>query len=217
MKKQAVIQLIIAFLFTFCGGFCDAYTLINRGGLYSNMQTGNLVKFSIALGNGTFEPMFFLPIVFFCLGILSAVIINKKKKHNTLILCFLFAISLAAGFLPNDEVWNIVCVCALSITGAMQFEAFNVCLTTNYTSTMCTNNMRLLMENAVNFFDDNKNKKVFFFLTIILCFALGAVVSALISKTINTYTISILAAIYLIIFILRFISEKEKENVESSL
>ena len=82
---------------------------------------------------------------------------------------------------------------------------------------MCTNNMRLLMENAVNFFDDKKNKKVFFFLSIILCFCLGAIISALISKALTAYTISIVAAIYLIIFILRLIPDKEKENAEGSL
>ena len=214
MKKQAIIQLTIAFLFTFCGGFCDAYTLINRGGLYSNMQTGNLVKFSIAIADGRFELMFFLPIVFFCLGILFAVLINRKKKHNLLILIIMLVISIASIFVPTGDTWNIVCVCALSVAGAMQFEAFNVCLTTSYTSTMCTNNMRLLMENAVNFFSDKKNKKVFFFLAIILCFALGALISAIISKSITTYSICIVSAIYVAILIILLINKAEPKEVE---
>ena len=214
MKKQAIIQLTIAFLFTFCGGFCDAFTLINRGGLYSNMQTGNLVKFSIAIADGRFELIFFLPIVFFCLGILFAVLINRKKKHNLLILIFMLVISIASIFIPTGDTWNIVCVCALSVVGAMQFEAFNVCLTTNYTSTMCTNNMRLLMKNAVNFFSDKKNKRVFFFLAIILCFALGALISALISKAITTYSICVVSAIYVAILIILLINKAEPKEVE---
>ena len=214
MKKQAITQLIIAFLFTFCGGFCDAYTLINRGGLYSNMQTGNLVKFSIALGEGKFELMFFLPIIFFCLGILFAVLLNKKKKHNALILIIMLVISIASIFIPTGDTWNIVCVCALSVVGAMQFEAFNICLTTNYTSTMCTNNMRLLMENAVNFFSDKKNKKVFFFLTIILCFAIGALISALLSKAITTYAICVVSAIYVAILIILLVNKDKPIEAE---
>ena len=214
MKKQAIIQLIIAFLFTFCGGFCDAYTLINRDGLYSNMQTGNLVKFFIALGEGKFELMYFLPIIFFCLGILFAVLLNKKKKHNALILIIMLVISIASIFIPTGDTWNIVCVCALSVVGAMQFEAFNVCLTTNYTSTMCTNNMRLLMENAVNFFSEKKNKKVFFFLTIILCFAIGALISALLSKAINNYAICVVSAIYVAILIILLVNKDKPIEIE---
>ena len=213
MKKQAITQLIIAFLFTFCGGFCDAYTLINRGGLYSNMQTGNLVKFSIALGEGKFELMFFSPIIFFCLGILFAVLLNKKKKHNALILIIMLVISIASIFIPTGDTWNIVCVCALSVVGAMQFEAFNVCLTTNYTSTMCTNNMRLLMESTVEFASDKKNKRVFFFLGIILCFGLGAVISALIGKLITTYSISIVTVIYgAILIMLLLLNQKQAKE-----
>ena len=70
------------------------------------------------------------------------------------------------------------------------------------------------MENAVNFFSDKKNKKVFFFLTIILCFALGALISALISKAITTYSICVVSAIYIAILIILLINKAEPKEVE---
>ena len=202
MKKSNILEYVIAFLFTFAGGFCDAYTLIYRRGLFANMQTGNLVKFCISLADGSFEPMYFLPIICFLLGCLIAILVNKKKSHNIILLIAMLALTIGSIFMPNTDTWNVACVCFLSVTGAIQFEAFHQCVKTTYTSTMCTNNMRLLMESTVDFASDKKNKRVFFFLGIILCFGLGAVISALIGKAITTYSISIVAGIYLAILVM---------------
>ena len=202
MKKSNILEYVIAFLFTFAGGFCDAYTLIYRRGLFANMQTGNLVKFCISLADGSFEPMYFLPIICFLLGCLIAILVNKKKSHNIVLLIVMLALTIGCIFMPSTDAWNVACVCLLSVTGAIQFEAFHQCVKTTYTSTMCTNNMRLLMESTVEFASDKKNKRVFFFLGIILCFGLGAVISALIGKLITIHSISIIAGIYLAILIM---------------
>ena len=42
----------IAYLLTMVGGFLDAYTYFERGGVFANAQTGNIVKLGIALSNG---------------------------------------------------------------------------------------------------------------------------------------------------------------------
>ena len=211
MKKSSILEYVIAFLFTFAGGFCDAYTLIYRRGLFANMQTGNLVKFCISLADGSFEPMYFLPIICFLLGCLIAILVNKKKAHNIVLLIAMLALTIGSIFTPNTDTWNVACVCLLSVTGAIQFEAFHQCVKTTYTSTMCTNNMRLLMESTVEFASDKKNKRVFFFLGIILCFGLGAVISTLIGKAITTYSISIVAGIYLTILVMLLIIKQKIE------
>lgn len=212
MKKSNILEYIIASLFTFAGGFCDAYTLIYRRGLFANMQTGNLVKFCISLADGSFEPMYFLPIICFLLGCLIAIIVNKKKSHNIILLIAMLALTIGCIFIPNTDTWNVACVCLLSVTGAIQFEAFHQCVKTTYTSTMCTNNMRLLMESTVEFASDKKNKRVFFFLGIILCFGLGAVISALIGKLITIYAISIVAGIYLAILIMLIVTRNKSQE-----
>ena len=212
MKKSNILEYIIAFLFTFAGGFCDAYTLLYRRGLFANMQTGNLVKFCISLADGSFEPMYFLPIICFLLGCLIAILVNKKKSHNIVLLIVMLVLTIGCIFIPSTDTWNVACVCLLSVTGAIQFEAFHQCVKTTYTSTMCTNNMRLLMESTVEFASDKKNKRAFFFLGIILCFGLGAVISALIGKTINIYSISVVAGIYLAILVMLIVTKSKIEQ-----
>ena len=212
MKKSNILEYVIAFLFTFAGGFCDAYTLLYRRGLFANMQTGNLVKFCISLADGSFEPMYFLPIICFLLGCLIAILVNKKKSHNIILLIVMLVLTISCIFIPNTDTWNVACVCLLSITGAIQFEAFHQCVKTTYTSTMCTNNMRLLMESTVEFASDKKNKRVFFFLGITLCFGLGAVISALIGKAINIYSISVVAGIYLAILIMLMVTRNKSQE-----
>ena len=212
MKKSDIQEYVIAFLFTFAGGFCDAYTLIYRRGLFANMQTGNLVKFCISLADGSFEPMYFLPIICFLLGCLIAILVNKKKSHNIVLLIVMLALTIGCIFMPSTDTWNVACVCLLSVTGAIQFEAFHQCVKTTYTSTMCTNNRRLLMESTVEFASDKKNKRVFFFLGIILCFGLGAVISALIGKLITIYSISIVAGIYLAILIMLIVTRNKSQE-----
>lgn len=82
---------------------------------------------------------------------------------------------------------------------------------------MCTNNMRLLVENAVGFVKDKKNKTVFFFLSVILVFGSGAAVSVLSGKGMHEYSITIISGIYLVILVLLLLSKfmDKKENQET--
>ena len=82
------------------------------------------------------------------------------------------------GFCPQKEAWDIVCVSILSLTGAMQFEAFRRCLTYRYTSTMCTNNMRLLGKSIAN----RRIKEVLVYTSIIATFVIGIVIDVLLGK-----------------------------------
>lgn len=193
------------------GGFCDGYTYICRGGMFSYMQTGNLIKFSIALANGSFEYCFLIPIICFCLGCILAVLLGKNKYYSLITIIVLILTFIGAGFCPNEEIWNIVSVSVLSFAGAMQFQAFNKCLSFHYTSTMCTNNMRLFSNSIAH----KDVRKIIFYLSIILCFSLGVIVSVFISKAIGVYTIAPSASIFVVILILMFfIKENVKDDIE---
>ncbi|MBP5574220.1 MAG: DUF1275 domain-containing protein [Bacilli bacterium] len=127
MKKSNIISLISALLLTFAGGFVDAYTFIYRGGVFATMQTGNLIKFFISLVNGSFQLMFLLPIIVFIGGCIIAALLKDNKYQSPITLISLLVVFIAAGFCPQTEAWNIVCVCLLSLVGAMQFESFRHC------------------------------------------------------------------------------------------
>lgn len=208
MNKGNIISLISALLLTFTGGFTDAYTFIYRGGVFSTMQTGNLIKFFISLTNGEFKLMFILPIAFFILGCVLAALLRKNKFQSHIVLSALIIIYVIAGLCPKTEAWDIVSVSLLSIVGAMQFEAFRRCLGYRYTSTMCTNNIRLLSVNIA----EGKGKVIAIYASIIASFIIGIVIGVLVGKGMEMYSIIPLTGIYLAILLMFIISKEIPSN-----
>lgn len=199
MKKYEYLSLIEALLFTFIGGFSNAYTYILRGGIFSNMQTGNLIKFIIGLSNGNFEPLYFIPIIFFIIGCLITPLLNKLKNSYIIDQIIILLTYLICGFIPSSTILNILTVSIMAFIGAILFDSFNECLNTTYTSIMCTNNMRLFSKSII----EKNYKKVLFFILIIISFSIGVLVSALLGKVFELYSISFLS---IIVFISLFIS-----------
>ena len=210
MNKRNIISIISAVLLTFAGGFTDAYTFIHRGAVFATMQTGNLIKFFISLTNGEFKLMFILPISFFILGGVIAVLLRKCKYQAHIVLTSLIVSYVFAGLCPKNDAWDIVCVSILSIVGAMQFEAFRVCLGYRYTSTMCTNNMRLLSTGIA----EGKWKTVLLYASIITTFIVGIVIGVLVGKVMTTYSIIPVTGIYLVVLILLIASKEVPNNNE---
>lgn len=199
MKKYEYLSLIEALLFTFIGGFSNAYTYILRGGIFSNMQTGNLIKFIIGLSNGNFEPLYFVPIISFIIGCLITPLLNKLKNSYIIDQIIILLTYLICGFIPSSTILNILTVSIMAFIGAILFDSFNECLNTTYTSIMCTNNMRLFSKSII----EKNYKKVLFFILIIISFSIGVLVSALLGKVFELYSISFLS---IIVFISLFIS-----------
>ena len=178
MNKRNVISIVSALLLTFAGGFTDAYTFIYRGGVFATMQTGNLIKFFISLTNGEFRLLFILPILFFILGCVIAALLRKCKYQSHIVLISLIVTYVVAGLCPKNDAWDIVCVSLLSIVGAMQFEAFRVCLGHRYTSTMCTNNIRLFSVGIA----EAKGKTILLYASILTTFIVGIVIGTLVGR-----------------------------------
>ena len=208
MKKIQIVDIIITLLLTFAGGFTDAYTFIYRDGVFATMQTGNLIKFFIALTNGEFKLVFLLPIIIFLLGCIVAVLLGKSKYQSHITLITLFVSFVVAGLCPKTEAWNIVCVSILSFTGAMQFEVFRRCLGVRYTSTMCTNNMRLLGKSIAN----KRLNEILIYTSIILTFILGIAIGTLLGKVMGIFSVMPIAAIYLIVLIVLLINKIDLKN-----
>lgn len=203
MEKKNIISIISALLLTLAGGFTDAYTFIYRDGVFATMQTGNLIKFFIALTNGEFKLMFLLPIIIFLLGCIAAVLLGKSKYQSQITLITLFISFIFAGLCPKAEAWNIVCVSVLSFAGAMQFEAFRRCLGLRYTSTMCTNNMRLLGKSIAN----RKLNDTLIYVSIIVTFISGIVLGVLVGKGMGIYAIMPMSSVYIVVLLIVLISK----------
>ena len=208
MNKKNLVSLITALLLTFAGGFVDAYTFIYRGGVFATMQTGNLIKLFVNLTNGVFKLIYLLPIIVFLIGCIVAVLLEKTKYFSQITLIALLVSYVFVGFWPQKEAWDIVCVCILSFTGAMQFEAFRRCLGYRYTSTMCTNNMRLLGKSIAN----KRVREVLVYSTIIATFVVGIVIGVLLGKAMDVCSIWPVASIFLAILIIQLITKETPEN-----
>ena len=54
-KIKNEISLTMVMFLTFSGGLMDAYSYINRGKVFSNAQTGNLLLLGVNLSLGNFD------------------------------------------------------------------------------------------------------------------------------------------------------------------
>ena len=74
-------QLAFCLLLTVIGGFFDAYTYVNCGGIFANAQTGNLIFVGVDLIEGKLSDVwhYLVPILSFILGVLVSKFIENKK------------------------------------------------------------------------------------------------------------------------------------------
>ncbi|MBQ9513372.1 MAG: DUF1275 domain-containing protein [Clostridia bacterium] len=205
MKKS----FFIAFLLTFAGGFCDAYSYVLRDGVFSSMQTGNLVKLVLNLTEGSFGVIYFCPIIAFVVGIAVANRLNRLKHNALITYAACFFLSIIVFVLPCGATYNVIANCILSIICAIVFEQFRECNGITYTSIMCTNNLRLLTEDLTEKVFDKKKGNALFFGAVIISFVVGVVVGSFFSKIIGYYSILILSLVYLTLSITETLSLKK--------
>ena len=182
-------------LLAFSGGFLDAYTYISRDGVFANAQTGNIVLFGLNLSEGNFlrALTYLIPIVSFMLGVLVVEMLKAKfnehpKVHwHQVILMIEMAVIAAVGFLPDSM--NSAANVLVSLTCAMQVEAFRRMNGNPYATTMCTGNLRSGTDNLFQFIsggDKQKLKNALQYYGIILIFICGAGFGAVMTKALNT-------------------------------
>ena len=216
MKKQNIISIVIVMLLTIAAGFIDAYTFLERSGLFAFMQTGNLIKLFIAIANGdikdySYKLLLILPIVTFILGCVIATLLGKSKYQSKIVLICLTLSVVGASFIPQTEAWDIICVTILSFTAAMQFEAYRRCLGSVVTTTMCTNNMRLLGNSIAHL----KIKNILLYLSIILAFALGVAIGVPVCKEMEMLALIPISGIYLVVLIIEIVTSVTPNNEET--
>ena len=75
-------QLMFCLLLTVMGGFFDAYTFVNCGGIFANAQTGNLIFVGIDLIEGNYGEVlhYLIPIFSFVVGVLVSKLSSTDIK-----------------------------------------------------------------------------------------------------------------------------------------
>lgn len=217
--KQMSESLFTATLLSMSGGLQDIYTYISRGHVFANAQTGNIVLLSQNIFDHNWKNAihYFVPILFFSLGVAAATRIrqsfqNLQRLHwRQIVLIIEMLLLFIVGFIP--EKLNLIANALVSFSCAMQVQSFRKVDSYAFASTMCIGNIRSGME-ALCSYQQTHNKqtlyKSFHYFGIIFLFALGAGLGNAFILPLGMHTIWISCLLLFISFSVMFIQEESQ-------
>jgi uncharacterized membrane protein YoaK (UPF0700 family) len=219
--RQMSESLLTAAILSVSGGLQDVYTYVSRGHVFANAQTGNIVLMSQDLFSGDFGKVihYFVPVLFFSLGVAAATFIRQKlqdfeKLHWRQIVVILEIVLLfSVGFMPEEL--NLIANAMVSFSCAMQVQSFRKVNNYAFASTMCIGNIRSGMEALCSYHQTHNIQtlyKSFHYFGIILLFALGAGFGSICIPVLGMHTIWISCLLLSVSFLIMFIQEEEQEK-----
>ena len=200
------------------GGFLDSYSYLMRGHVFANAQTGNIVLLSqnIFEHNWNTALHYFIPLIFFALGVAAATIIrqsfqNLQRFHwRQIVLVIEIVLLFIVGFIPGN--FNLIANALVSFSCAMQVQSFRKVDNYAFASTMCIGNIRSGTEALCNYFK-NHNKQMLYkalhYFGIIFLFALGSGIGSAMIVHFNLHTIWLSSLLLFIGFSIMFIEEEK--------
>ena len=201
----------VYWLLIMAAGWFGGYTFIQRGGVFCNAQTANIVLFGIALGQRDWQHAAFLliPITAYFAGAFVSELLGKTVKRfrflrwDTILIGIEILVVVILGFLPAS-VPDQICQIALNFICSMQFNTFRQVEGIPAATTFVTNHIREVGSNLAKYMrhqDEKSGRKVRVHGLLILFFSLGAVLSAICCEYLHYRAIWGSGVILLIIFI----------------
>ena len=147
-RWQTSESITVGLFLALSGGFMDAYSYINRGKVFANAETGNIILMTLKICEGKFleSVNYLIPITSFAIGVaISEIIKHKKEKINMIhwrqipLMLEIFAFIVVA-FLPQDM--NRVANSIISLVSGVQFATFPKIRDVVIATTMCTGNLK---------------------------------------------------------------------------
>lgn len=219
MKSKQISESIgVGILLAISGGFMDAYSYIERGKVFANAQTGNMLLLGIHLSEGhiALALHYLFPVCAFAIGIIIADLARLKKGdrlHWRQISVLLEALVLTiVSFMPQSM--NLLANSLTSLACGLQVESFRKIQGQSIATTMCIGNLRSGTENMSHFFSTKQLEyflKAMLYYGIIVCFIIGAVLGNGLIKILSEQAILGCSVILMIVFLLMFI-HNEKAN-----
>ncbi|MDD4850522.1 MAG: YoaK family protein [Gemmiger sp.] len=213
-------SLLTMFFITLSGGLQDAYTYMVRGKVFANAQTGNIVLMSSHLFAGEWSAClrYLLPVLSFGVGIMLAEQVRafcqrfSRLHWRQIILLAEISLLFVVGCLPASANWaaNIL----VSLACALQVQSFRKVNGYPYASTMCIGNLRSGAEAFSCWLRTRQPgllHKAAHYLGVILLFALGSGLGAVLTHLVGLRAIWVSCGLLLISFALMFIEEHEKD------
>lgn len=212
-------EFIMLFL-TVSGGLQDAYTYWMREEVFANAQTGNIVLMTSYLFSGQWMHAirYLIPVAAFACGVLAADQIRGRCQFRVLhwrqvIVAAEILLLLGAGFLPANA--NHLATAVISFACAMQVQAFRKVHGYGYASTMCIGNLRSGMEALSGWLRTGSPAmlgKAGQYFRVILSFAVGAGLGAVLTSRLGLHTIWVSCGLLLVCFCLMFLREEPAEH-----
>ena len=138
------------------GGFMDAYSYIERGKVFANAQTGNMLLFGVNLSEGNYQTMlnYLFPVLAFALGIALADTVRTKEPNllhwRQISVLAEALILIAVSFFPT--ALNLPANALTSFACGIQVESFRKIHGKGIATTMCIGNLRSGTENLHHYF-----------------------------------------------------------------
>jgi len=221
VKGQMSESMALAVFLTLAGGLQDAYSYNCRDKVFANAQTGNIVLLgqNLAEGNWNGALHYLIPLLAFISGVYVAVRIqylcreNERIHWRQIVLMIQIMFLVLVGLLPQSM--NVAANAMMSFSCAMQVNAFRKFHGIPCATTMCIGNMRSATEMLCKYHVTGNlelKRKSMHYYFVILIFAVGAAMGAVLSGWMGDRTIWIAAVLLLAGFILMFIKEDRGEE-----
>lgn len=227
VQRQVSETIRLGILLALSGGLMDAYSYLFRGEVFANAQTGNILLMSVYLsqGNWRLALSYAFPVAAFVLGILLAFLIrhwswerNSRFHWRQLgVLVEMLLLALVA-FLPQEV--NLLANSLISLACGFQVEAFRKIHGNAIATTMCIGNLRAGINATAEFCvwrrREDRNRAATYF-TVILAFALGAVLGNLAIRRWQNLAILCSSALLAVCFVLMFFQAPEETRRDSGV
>lgn len=210
----------LGFLLALSGGFMDAYSYIERGKVFANAQTGNMLLMGVNLAEKKYSAalQYLFPVLAFAVGITLADLIRSRTVTllhwrqaaviTEAIILFLVSFFPQSLNLPANAFTSLAC--------GIQVEAFRKIHGNSIATTMCIGNLRGGTHNLYEYFHTKNKTRLensLIYYSIILFFILGAVIGNFMIKIFHERAILGCFAMLLLVFCFMFIDrEKPKSN-----
>ena len=217
-EKRWVFALLI-----FVAGFYGAYTMILRGGVFCNAQTGNMVLMGIAFGQGEWSKglYYLFPIGIYLLGVMISEVIPKFVRRlgvrwDTLLIFLEILGVVLVGFLPLGAPHQISQFVIMLLCG-MRYNTFRRAEGIGMATTFCTNHLRMFgVSLGQALFQRKKHPeaagKAVAHVVMIGSFVAGALVAAVLCGICGVYTIWVTLIPLVILFADLFHADRTKER-----
>lgn len=214
--QQMSESMTLAVFLTLAGGFQDAYSYNCRGKVFANAQTGNIVLLGQNLAQGHFQDAmhYLMPLAAFIGGVYVTEWVHhlykdyEKIHWRQIVLIVETVLLIVVGLLPHsfDMLANVM----MSFACAMQVNSFRKFRGIPCATTMCIGNMRSATEMLCRYHitkDRELKRKSMHYYSVILIFAVGAAVGALMSIHLGLRVIWTAAGLLFVGFVLMFVKE----------